>query len=221
MSINWDSRAAIRNNFKCLPARQLRLLICAWARWLVEASPAGGDSVRRLAALDACVRWALTPTYENKNKSDSFRQWLNATHRQAFGQAYRVVTLLGYEYFYAVAAVASVARANYGTTLRDAEWVFPYVKDNKDRAIRSFHFALGPPDGFNPAWRTETAAALARGIIADRAFDRLPILADALEEAGLDHAPTLQHFRQGVHEAELSDWPLWHLALTPEFPEKV
>jgi hypothetical protein len=48
---------------------------------------------------------------------------------------------------------------------------------------------------FPPTWRTETAVALAAGIYADRAFDRLPILADALEEAGCDSADVLNHCR--------------------------
>ncbi len=41
---------------------------------------------------------------------------------------------------------------------------------------------------FPTRWRTETVRLLADGIDADQAFDRLPILADALEEAGCDHA---------------------------------
>jgi hypothetical protein len=51
------------------------------------------------------------------------------------------------------------------------------------------------PVAFAPNWRTETAVALAAGIYAERAFDRLPILADALEEAGCDHAEVLNHCR--------------------------
>jgi hypothetical protein len=51
------------------------------------------------------------------------------------------------------------------------------------------------PVTFDSAWRTETAVALASGIYADRAFDRLPILADALEEAGCDNADVLAHCR--------------------------
>src|SRR5262249_53337128 len=52
----------------------------------------------------------------------------------------------------------------------------------------------------NPYWRTATAVALAEGIYADRAFDRLPILADALEDAGCDSAPPLAHLRgDGPH----------------------
>lgn len=51
------------------------------------------------------------------------------------------------------------------------------------------------PLTFDPAWRTETAVALATGIYAERAFDRLPILADSLEEAGCDNADVLAHCR--------------------------
>jgi hypothetical protein len=46
-----------------------------------------------------------------------------------------------------------------------------------------------------PAWRTATVVALARGITADRGFDRLPVLADALEEAGCDAPAVLEHCR--------------------------
>ena len=51
------------------------------------------------------------------------------------------------------------------------------------------------PVAFSPAWRTETAVALASAIYADRAFDRMPILADALEEAGCDSTDVLAHCR--------------------------
>jgi hypothetical protein len=55
------------------------------------------------------------------------------------------------------------------------------------------------PLTFDPNWRTETVLALARGIDADSAFDRLPILADALEEAGCDHRRLLDHCRTCPH----------------------
>jgi hypothetical protein len=52
----------------------------------------------------------------------------------------------------------------------------------------------------DPSWLTSTVTALARGIYADRAFDRLPILADALQDAGCDHADILGHCRSdGPH----------------------
>jgi hypothetical protein len=50
----------------------------------------------------------------------------------------------------------------------------------------------------NPAWLARdggTAARLARAVYDERAFDRLPILADALEEAGCAEAELLGHLR--------------------------
>jgi hypothetical protein len=51
------------------------------------------------------------------------------------------------------------------------------------------------PVTFAPSWCSETAVALASAIHVERAFDRLPILADALEEAGCDDADVLNHCR--------------------------
>ncbi len=52
----------------------------------------------------------------------------------------------------------------------------------------------------DPKWLSETVAALAVGIYEERAFDRMPILADALEEAGCDNAEVLSHCRKdGTH----------------------
>ena len=59
------------------------------------------------------------------------------------------------------------------------------------------------PVAIDPAWLTwhdGTIPRLAQAIYENRAFDRLLILADALEEAGCDNAAILNHCRQpGVH----------------------
>jgi hypothetical protein len=52
----------------------------------------------------------------------------------------------------------------------------------------------------DPAWLTSDVLALAQGIYQDRAFDRLPILADALQDAGCDNDDILNHCRSnGPH----------------------
>jgi hypothetical protein len=52
----------------------------------------------------------------------------------------------------------------------------------------------------NPAWRTSTVMSLARGIYAEKAFGRLPILADALQDAGCEDTSILGHCRgEGPH----------------------
>ena len=56
------------------------------------------------------------------------------------------------------------------------------------------------PVAFDRSWLSSTVVALATGIHQDRAFDRLPILADALEDAGCDNAEVLDHCRgSGPH----------------------
>jgi hypothetical protein len=60
------------------------------------------------------------------------------------------------------------------------------------------------PITINPAWLTwsnGTVRRIAQGIYVDRAFDRMPILADALEDSGCDNADLLNHCRQpSVHD---------------------
>ena len=52
----------------------------------------------------------------------------------------------------------------------------------------------------DPAWLTTTVKAVAQAVYTDRDFDRLPILADALEDAGCTNADILNHCRQpGEH----------------------
>jgi hypothetical protein len=56
------------------------------------------------------------------------------------------------------------------------------------------------PVAHDLSWLTPTVVALADAIYADRAFDRMPVLADALEEAGCDHSDVLAHCRgDGPH----------------------
>ncbi|VTR93953.1 Uncharacterized protein OS=Sorangium cellulosum (strain So ce56) GN=sce5710 PE=4 SV=1 [Gemmata massiliana] len=57
------------------------------------------------------------------------------------------------------------------------------------------------PVALDPRWRTTTAVDLGEAIYADRAFERLPILADALQDAGCSHPDVLGHCRSpgGAH----------------------
>jgi hypothetical protein len=53
----------------------------------------------------------------------------------------------------------------------------------------------------DPSWLTPTVTALARGIAADAAYDRMPILADALQDAGCGDDFILTHCRAGGRHA--------------------
>jgi hypothetical protein len=52
----------------------------------------------------------------------------------------------------------------------------------------------GPPQS-KPCWLTSTVLTLANGIYQEKAFDRMPILAHALQDAGCDNEVILQHCR--------------------------
>jgi hypothetical protein len=74
------------------------------------------------------------------------------------------------------------------------------AKGRADRRLlgRLLHEVVGNPFRpvpFDPAWRTPDVVALAAGIDADAAFDRLPVLADALLDADCDSEPILRHCR--------------------------
>ena len=51
------------------------------------------------------------------------------------------------------------------------------------------------PVSFNPAWRTDTAVSLARQMYESREFGAMPILADALQDAGCEDEHILNHCR--------------------------
>jgi hypothetical protein len=81
-------------------------------------------------------------------------------------------------------------------------------KDKTERKARGdlIRDLLGNP--FRPAardpawlsWRDGTIPKLAQAVYDDRAFDRLPVLADALEDAGCDNPDILNHCRSdGPH----------------------
>jgi hypothetical protein len=51
------------------------------------------------------------------------------------------------------------------------------------------------PVTFSPSWRTDTAVSLARQMYESREFSAMPILADALQDAGCDSDDVLNHCR--------------------------
>jgi hypothetical protein len=53
------------------------------------------------------------------------------------------------------------------------------------------------PVRFDPAWATPAVLSVARAIYEERRFVDLPVLADALEEAGCTNADILDHCRSG------------------------
>jgi hypothetical protein len=82
----------------------------------------------------------------------------------------------------------------------------PHVAENRAEAqaqaglLRDIAGNPFRPIGFDPRWRTSDVASLAWAAYDDGSFDRLPLLADALMDAGCDSEDILPHCRSdGLH----------------------
>jgi hypothetical protein len=86
---------------------------------------------------------------------------------------------------------------------------------NSRRLASRFDGPDVPPVTLDPAWLEwggGTVRRLARGIAQERAFDRLPILGDALQEAGCEDPTILSHCRSAgppAQESWLIDLIVW------------
>ena len=90
-----------------------------------------------------------------------------------------------------------------GADTRFAVFELPTPRKERVSQTRLLHDIFGNPFcsiTLNPTWLTSTVVALATGIYEEKAFDRLPILADALQDAECDSEEMLNHCRSdGVH----------------------
>jgi hypothetical protein len=110
-------------------------------------------------------------------------------------------------------AIARAGRPLRGSLpILDQSGRFAYVSDEagdaayatervaQSRLLRDIFHGPRRPVYVRGTWRSADALALARGIYEERAFDRLPILADALMDAGCDCEDILDHCRSpGEH----------------------
>jgi hypothetical protein len=69
------------------------------------------------------------------------------------------------------------------------------VKAELSRLVRDIFGNPFHPTFFSPQWRTDTAVALAHQMYESRDFGAMPILADALQDAGCEDADILDHCR--------------------------
>lgn len=101
------------------------------------------------------------------------------------------------------ALVARWERTDWDAFAKESPWVTGGVMAWRDRLVRALAptFATCDQPAFSkvdvPAWRTSDVLGLAHAIGDRDVYDRLPVLADALEEAGCDDADVLDHCRAG------------------------
>ena len=81
-------------------------------------------------------------------------------------------------------------QATYLIAATDLRWLEHFAGDGLHK-----HFDYDTAIPFDPSCADLHVAELARGIDDEHAFERMPILADALQDAGCDTADLLNHLR--------------------------
>jgi hypothetical protein len=170
--------------------RKWRLFMCACGRRCLDQMP--GDIFRRAVAIgeahadgeesdDAMMAVAIAAY----NQLDEDRQQPAVYH--AGRVAVEVASLGGDSLFDCtvrlIQSAASVGATEEAETAVQAD----FVRDIFGNPFR--------PPTFAPEWRTDTAVTLARTMYESREFSAMPILADALQDAGCDDEDILAHCR--------------------------
>jgi hypothetical protein len=174
------------------------------------------DRKLRLLGCGCCRRvWSILPDYPTRRIVEVVERFVEGqesspTVGRLRKQATRADTRYLHPYNLAVRkpTVQSTERVLIGAArfvAWEEEWGIREERRQAESAAQTFLLRdiFGNPFrpvAADPRWLTSTAVALARAIYDDRAFDRLPILADALEDAGCDNADILSHLRgDGPH----------------------
>jgi hypothetical protein len=170
--------------------RKLRLFACACCRWLLQAS---GDGRQEFPAVERAEDLAEgEASFESCRKArESAPSWERAALEYCPWTAARWT------------AVRVAHRAGRGATDPRSDVPPGPPRVERERAamiaqtdlLREIFGNPLQPIEFPVTWRTVDVVDLARAIHTDRAFDRLPILGDALLDAGCDHEEILEHCR--------------------------
>ena len=180
-------------------SRKLRLFACAACRRLWRLM----INAQSQALVEVAERYAdgrATPT-ELRVAADANA----ATELPSGGMGQEYLPIYG-AYMYVSRAVYWLSDADipsvvglliddlYGATVNDPD--DPEEEHIHQAALLRDIFA-NPlrPVAFDAAWRTDTAVSLAKGMYESRDFGVMPILADALQDAGCDSEDVLNHCR--------------------------
>jgi len=189
-----------------VPRRKLRLFLCGCCR-LVPDEAASADRRLNCSAVENFAEGvmstgrliAIRKHHESEANSPNTLDW---ALRRALLSRDRFLwdeTICGV----AVAEILEVGR--FRTEMESAEkqrW--RRIRDKGRVQIATlFRDIFGNPFRpvtFDPRWRTSDVVDLARGIYEDKAFERMPILADALMDAGCEDEQIIGHCRgDGPH----------------------
>ena len=193
-----------------LSDRRGRLLACAACRHVAHLL----TDPRTTGALDVAERFAdgEATLAELEASHKGARKAQNAQRRKALLFAYAAVMDASAPWrdrTFGLGLTTGVLTGAVQARVLEAEPRLGYAHLQRDRPgafapmadlVREVAGNLIRPIAVDPAWVTPTVEQLARIIFAERAFDRLPILADALMDAGCADEALLAHCRKdGPH----------------------
>jgi hypothetical protein len=182
-----DPRLMLRLVRDRTSVRKFRLFACACARVVLPFSTEGGEECVVVAE-----RWADgTATADDRDRAtrDAELTCARTANAEACIAAVVLATLwsgasLGAEFAFDH-ALAFEAEA-FGR--HPTETYLELVREVFGNPFRPIDFA---------PWRTDTAVTLSRQMYESREFGAMPILADALQDAGCDNEKVLRHCRDG------------------------
>ena len=173
---------------------------------------------RRLFACACCRRiWQLLVQDELKQAVEAAEQYADGLRtKRSLGQVRKkikpIANMAHHRHFYACAVAWALDRheqyplvsAQYASEAlafaTTGQFHSPdykkFMEAEQAEQIKLLRDVVGNPFRpvtVKPAWLTTTVVALAHGIYEECAFDRLPILGDALQDAGCDNADILNH----------------------------
>jgi hypothetical protein len=194
------SDVALRAAATALDSRRSRLLASACCRLAAERIEAARSNVSEVA--EAVERFA--DTGQSKAALRRARQAARAARAQAFVAAPSPVspgTAAVLRLLWA-AEVAATENAHRHAVEEVAaalqlygEPVYTPAFRNCFLAYRDIVAEVSRPPSFSLSWRTATAVQLAKQMYESRDFSLMPILADALQDAGCDSDDVLNHCR--------------------------
>lgn len=178
--------------------RKLRLFVCACARFFLPANP-HPDLHRGLAVAEQMADGtASLAAIESTRELFGSLTYVSDYEARGFG---------GENSFAAAFVQDAVSPRVHQATRRAHGRLSDYEADlglvNAQTVVSWLRDIFGNPFRpvkIDPTWLTLSVIELARTIYDERAFDRLPILADALMDAGCDSEEIIQHCRgEGPH----------------------
>jgi hypothetical protein len=188
-----DADRAFQQLGRALSDRRGRLMSCAFVRLVWDSLT--DERSRRAVEVAELFADGVVSEYERIVAESKARDVEKGWSSQSGPQ---------HLYFRAIAAKMTVIRtANASTVCRFVSG-FTHERNTLQAEIaKLLRDTVGNPfrpTPFSPSWRTDTAVLLASQMYESRDFSAMPILADALQDAGCENADILEHCRgEGPH----------------------